>query len=142
MDNQVKVCPKGHTNIPTALYCRICGAPMSKEEAKLPFYLRCPEYHLRPFSEFDNLFFMFNTPDYVEDPSKTELPDYLWIVKDEKFGILYWHVKEKWWGGKEDDYRRIIQCKYKQIEKRKDMFICTSIDGHVDYLDLKGNILK
>ena len=108
--------------------------------------MRHPEYHLKPFSEFPELTFWFNKPDYVEDRDETEMPDFLFIVKDEKFGILHWETETVKHLFKKDTYvehyNRIIQCEYAKIEKEEDHFVCYKDDGSCVYIDLKGNVLK
>ena len=46
-----------------------------------PFHLKHPELHLKPISEFEKLFFWFNKPEYVEDPSEAEDSEYLFIAR-------------------------------------------------------------
>lgn len=135
----MKNCPNNHYNPDEARYCRICGYKF-EEIKNLPFHMAHPEYHLKPFSEFEKLFFWFNSPDYVEDPKESEKPDYLYIIKDGKFGILYWHFEEHWYGDT-NDFHRVIQCEYDRIEKKEDMFVCYRGNERV-FIDLKGNILK
>lgn len=48
----MKTCPNNHNNPDEALYCRGCGHRF-EETTSLPFHMAHPEYHLRPFSEFD-----------------------------------------------------------------------------------------
>ena len=148
-----------YENIDDALYCKKCGKKLesdmtivsksddkhsflvkSSECENIPFYLKHPELHLRPISEFEKLSFWMNRPDYVEDPSKSENPEYLYIAKDGKVGILYWHF-EKHWYGNTNDYHRVIQCEYDHIEKKEGMFVCYKGSERV-FIDLKGNILK
>lgn len=52
----MKVCPDKHNNPDEALYCRLCGHRF-EDAPSLPFHMAHPEYHLRPFSEFDKVFF-------------------------------------------------------------------------------------
>ena len=110
----------------------------------LPFHLRHPEFHLKPLSFFrdQGLSFFFNSPDYVEIPEQSVHPDYLYIVKDEKFGILYWHY-EKHFLYTENKHERIIPCEYEKIEKRieEGMFICYKEEKRFFY-DLSGVLLK
>lgn len=108
--------------------------------ANLPLYLRRPELNLRPFSEYKHkLSFWRRKPDYVENPEKSTMKDYLWIARREKLGILYWHTEDGclW---KSNTYRRIIPCEFDAIEKFEDHFVCYK-DGECDYRDLDGNIL-
>lgn len=135
----MKKCPGNHENPDEACYCRICGYKFDFKDQR-PFYLRHPEYNLRPFSEFKDLFFFFNTPDYIESPIKSKIPEYYWIVKDEKFGVLFWHHEDHWYGDT-NDYHRIIQCKYDKIEKLDGMFACY-LGKEITYIDREGNILK
>ncbi|EOA48410.1 hypothetical protein HMPREF1532_03638 [Bacteroides salyersiae WAL 10018 = DSM 18765 = JCM 12988] len=139
-------------NPDNAKFCRKCGLPFLKDVKKnasnvpieeidnCPFHLKHPELHLKPISEFEKLFFWFNKPEYVEDPSEAEDSEYLFIARDGKLGILYWTI-EKHWYGKEDIYNRIIPCKYDRIEKAEGYFVCHK-GSEVTYIDLKGNILK
>ena len=135
----MRICPNNHSNPDNAQFCRICGHKF-EEISNFPFHMAHPEYHLRPFSEFDKVLFWFNNPDYMEDPKESEKPEYLYIVKDGKFGILYWHFEEHWYGDT-NDFHRIIQCEYDRIEKKEDMFVCYKGSERV-FIDLKGNILK
>lgn len=110
----------------------------------LPFHLRHPELNLKPLSFFRDkvLSFFFNSPDYVEIPDKSSHPEYLYIVKDEMFGILYWHYKEHLFYT-ENKHERIIPCEFDKIEKKinEGMFICNK-DGTRTFYDLSGTILK
>lgn len=142
------------TNPLEANFCRKCGFPISDNAEVIvceventsiemdtrPFHLKHPELHLKPISEFEKLFFWFNKPEYVEDPSEAEDSEYLFIARDGKLGILYWTI-EKHWYGKEDVYNRIIPCEYDRIEKADGYFACYK-GTEVAYIDLKGNILK
>lgn len=134
-------------NPDNAKFCRKCGTQLVKDEKVFliendnrPFHLKHPELHLRPISEFEKLFFLFNKPEYVEDPSEAEDSEYLYIARNGKLGILYWTV-EKHWYGKEDVYNRIIPCEYDRIEKEEGYFACFK-GPEVTYIDLKGKILK
>lgn len=133
------ICPKNHSNPDNAQFCRICGFRF-EEPSDLPFHLRYPELHLRPISEFETLTFWRNKPEYVENPSEAEDPEYLYIAREGKLGILYWH-REKHWYRTINDYHRIIQCEYDRIEKKNDMFVCYK-DSERVFVDKKGNILK
>lgn len=134
----------------SANYCRNCGAIFPKSQvtpfsfnqnnANIPYLLRHPELHLKPISEFQELFFWFIKPDYIEDPKESEIPCYLYIVKDSKVGILYWFHEKHWYGDK-NDYHRIIPCEYDRIEKKQDVFVCYK-GGDKVYIDFKGVILK
>lgn len=110
----------------------------------LPFHLRHPELNLKPLSFFRDkgLFFFLNSPDYVEIPEKSSHPEYLYIVKDELFGILYWNYKKHFFYT-ENKHERIIPCEYDKIEKKINdgMFICYK-DGKRTFYDLNGVILK
>lgn len=134
----MKNCPNGHENPDNAQFCRKCGYKF--EEGSLPFYLAHPELHLRPISEFEDLVFVFNKPEYVEDPSKAIDSEYLYIAKGGKLGILYWRVEHKWWGTN-NDFRKIIPCKYDSIDKEEGYFVCHS-GAEIVYFDLQGNILR
>ena len=72
--------------------------------------------------------------------SEAEDPEYLYIAREGKLGILYWH-REKHWYRTINDYHRIIQCEYDRIEKKNDMFVCYK-DSERVFIDKKGNILK
>ena len=48
----MKTCPDNHNNPDNAKFCRICGYEF-KDSSAFPFHMAHPEYHLRPFSEFD-----------------------------------------------------------------------------------------
>lgn len=135
----MKTCPDNHSNPDEAQFCRVCGHKFGDPQ-NLPFLLLHPELNLRPISEFRQLHFRINRPEYVEDPSKSSKPEYLYMVRSGKIGILYWKVVKRWYGAS-NQYRRIIPCKYDRIEKRDDMFICYK-GGACVYVDLKGNILK
>lgn len=63
----MKNCPNNHSNPDNAQFCRICGHRFEDAQS-LPFHMAHPEFHLRPFSEFDKVLFWFNNPDYMEDP--------------------------------------------------------------------------
>ena len=157
------ICSRCQTeNIADAIFCKKCGKRIkddspakvktkvtdtshsvlieSKPVRTLPFHLQHPELHLKPISEFDKLFFWFNKPEYVEDPSESEKPEYLYIAREGKIGILYWHFEEHWYGDT-NDFHRVIQCEYDRIEKKEDMFVCYKGSERV-FIDLKGNILK
>lgn len=134
----MNVCPNKHNNTDEALYCRICCHKF-EDAPSMPFHMAHPEYHLRPFSEFDKVFFGFNNPDYMEDSKESVKPEYLYIVKDESL-VFCWHFEEHWYGDT-NDFHRVIQCEYNRIEKKEDMFICYKGSEQV-YIDLKGNILK
>ena len=148
-----------HENIEGAVYCKKCGTKFeadmtivaksddkhtvlvkSSEFENIPFHMKHPELHLRPISEYEELIFWRNKPEYVEDPSKSDNSEYLYIAREGKVGILYWHF-EKHWYGDTNDYHRIIQCEYDRIEKKEDMFVCYKGSERV-FIDLKGNILK
>lgn len=135
----MKKCPENHENPVEARFCRICGYKFDIKDQR-PFHLRHPEYNLKPFSEFKELSFFRNSPDYVEIPSKSKIHEYYWIVKDEKFGILFWHHEDHWYGDT-NDYNRIIQCEYDMIEKLDGMFACHK-DNDIFYYDRQGNLLK
>ena len=146
-----KICSNCESiNPDSANYCRSCGMVLQKSHpttfsfiknnTNLPYLLRHPELHLKPISEFQDLFFWFNKPDYVEDPNESEMPCYLYIVKDSKVGILYWFHEKHWYGDK-NDYHRIIPCIYDRIEKKPNVFVCYKGDEKV-YIDLKGKKLK
>jgi len=109
-------------------------------ERSLPFYLQRPELHLRPVSEFQKLSFFFAKPEYVEDPNQTLKPDYLYIARKGRIGILHWYTVDGLFGRKEK-YKRIVPCKYDEVEKHADHFIGRK-GGKAVYYDLKGNILK
>lgn len=108
-------------------------------DKNLPIPLKYPEYHLIPWTQV-SLMFWFNNPDYVEDPQKTAWPEYLYIFKDGKFGILYWHQRFII----RDRYKRIIPCKFDKIEKVKAefglMFICYIGETRY-YFDTTGTLL-
>lgn len=108
-------------------------------DPNLPVPLRYPEYHLIPWTMV-SIDFLLNNPEYVEDPKKTAWPDYLYIYKDGKFGILYWHQ----WVLFSGPHRRIIPCKFEKIEKVKAefglMFICYN-GGKRYYYDTTGTLL-
>ena len=140
-----------------AKFCRKCGTklsnstPIIKSEETVqkkdtrPFYLRYPELHLKPISEFEELYFYFFPPEYVEDPSMAENPEYLYIARNGKLGILHW-VKERVIRVFIKDtvnhiYNRIIPCEYDRIDKADGYFICYK-GSQVTYIDLKGNVLK
>ena len=136
----MKTCPNNHSNPVEAQFCRICGHKFGVEP-NLPFHMLHPEYHLRPFSEFRKIRFWFNKPDYMEDPQRSEVPEYFFIAKNGKLGILFWRFKKHWYGGSTNKYHRVIPCEYDRIEKKVDMFICYKGEERV-FIDLKGNILK
>lgn len=117
---------------------RDADSELSKSE-DLPFHLAHPQYNLKPRSEYPELFFWFNKPDYIEDYYKSE-SDYYFIVKDKKFGILYWK-REKHWYGEDVDYHRVIQCEYDRIDKNEEYFVCYKGSNRV-FIDLEGNVLK
>lgn len=149
----MKRCIHDHDNPDNANFCRICGDQFDKSlDIRIvlqkknnsvdtrPFNIKFPEFHLRPLSEFSDLTFVFNSPEYVEDPSKSSKKEYLWIVKEEKFGILFWHHEDHWYGDT-NEYNRIIKCVYDKIIKHDNMFEC-HLGNNITYIDLKGNILK
>ena len=152
MDKKICNNPACKTENPIeAKFCCKCGTQLnraaiitieesSQEMDTRPFHLKHPELHLKPISEFEKLFFWFNKPEYVEDPSEAEDSEYLFIARRGKLGILYWTI-EKHWYGKEDVYNRIIPCEYDRIEKADGYFACYK-GTEVTYIDLKGNILK
>lgn len=135
-----------------AKFCRKCGSQLSNSESNIansspvqeddirPFHLRYPELHLKPISEFNELSFLFKSPEYVEDPMEAEDSEYLYIARKGKLGILYWTI-EKHWYGKDNVYNRIIPCEYDRIDKAEGHFVCYK-GSQVTYIDLKGNILK
>jgi len=110
----------------------------------LPYHLLHPELNLKPLSFFADkgLSFFFNSPDYVELPEKSSHPNYLYIVKDGKFGILYWCYEEHFLYTK-NKHERIIPCEFEKIEKRIDegMFVCYT-EGKRTFYDLCGVMLK
>lgn len=53
----MKTCPNNHSNPNEAQFCRICGYKF-EEISNLPFHMTHPKFHLKPFSEFDKLFFV------------------------------------------------------------------------------------
>ena len=151
----MKQCPKCHEDNPIdAKFCRKCGFSISEKFSETnienpnasddvkPFHIRHPELNLLPASdsEFEKLFFWFNSPEYIENPYKADDSDYLYIVRKGKIGILYW-VTEKHWYGKTEKYYRIIPCKYDRIEKADGLFICHK-GTKIEYRDMKGNILR
>lgn len=83
----------------------------------LPYHLLHPELNLKPLSFFADkgLSFFFNSPDYVELPEKSSHPNYLYIVKDGKFGILYWCYEEHFLY--KNKHESIIPCEFGKIEK-------------------------
>lgn len=149
----MKQCPQCNTENPQeANFCRKCGYKIydkkkvvneSIPEPKVdhrPFHIRYPEYNLIPYSEHAASF-VFNQPDYIE---REYLPhgknQFLWIVKDGKFGITKFRYEDHWYG--DEVYTdRIIKCRYDCIEKADAYFICHK-DSQVIYIDLQGNILK
>lgn len=135
----MKYCPDNHENPDEARFCRSCGYNFDVRDQR-PFHMKHPEYNLRPFSEFKELSFFMKEPDYVEIPSESKVPNYYWIVKNEKFGILFWHHKHHWYGNT-NDYNRIIQCKYDRIEKLDGIFACYNGDDII-YIDKNGKRLK
>lgn len=135
----MKTCPEKHENPDDARFCRICGYKFDARDQR-PFHLKHPEYHLKPFSEFKELGFLRNSPEYVEDPSQSDVNEYYWIVRKEKFGILYWHHEDHWYGDT-NNYNRIIQCEYDKIEKLDGMFACHKGDDII-YIDRQGVILS
>ena len=148
MDKKICNNPACKTENPIeAKFCCKCGTQLnraaiitieesSQEMDTRPFHLKHPELHLKPISEFEKLFFWFNKPEYVEDPSEAEDSEYLFIARGGKLGILYWTI-EKHWYGKEDVYNRIIPCEYDRIEKADGYFACYK-GTEVTYIDLKG----
>lgn len=135
----MKNCPNNHSNPDNAQFCRICGHRF-EDTPSLPFHMVHPELHLRPISDFEDLHFWFNKPEYVEDPNESINPEYLYIARNRKVGILYWKIIKRWYG-KEHEYNRIIPCEYDKIEKTADAFICYKGNKRY-YMDSKGNILK
>ena len=144
----------GVTNPLEAKFCRKCGSPISDNAEILvcevensnvemdsrPFHMRYPEYNLIPYSEHPANF-IFNKPDYIEREYLPHDQDqFLWIVKDGKFGITTYRYEDHWYGD-EVHTNRIIKCEYDRIEKADGCFIC-HIGSQVTYIDLKGNILK
>lgn len=130
-----------------AKFCRKCGTPflnsvrfVTVDEDLRPFHIRYKEYNLIPYSEHPANFF-FNQPDYIE---KEYLPhgqdQFLWIVKDGKFGITTYRYDDHWYGD-EVIANRIIKCEYDCIEKADGYFICHK-GSRVTYIDLQGNKLK
>ena len=135
----MRICPNNHSNPDNAQFCRICGHRFD-ESQNLPFHLQHPELHLKPISEYAKLSFWFKKPEYVEDPLESEDPEYLYMARKGKLGILYWHIEKHWYGDTNIFYR-VIQCEYDHIEKKEGMFICYKGSERV-FIDLKGNILK
>lgn len=78
----------------------------------------------------------------MELPEKSCHSNYLYIVKDGKFGILYWHYKEHFLLT-ENKYKRIIPCEYEKIDKKigDGMFVCYQ-EGKRTFYDLNGVLLK
>jgi len=137
IDNVI-ICDKCKTkHSVTATKCTCCGYSFIPQK---PFHLLHPEYHLKPLSEFQNLKFFFRKPDYVEDPNQSSDREYLFIVRNGKIGILYWHFEEHWYGDT-NVHDRIIPCKYDLIIKHEGMFECHK-NGNILYIDKKGVILK
>ena len=144
----------GSSNPIEAKFCRKCGRnfddgslekndnPADDSSDVRPYHIRHPELNLLPASdsEFEKLFFWFNKPEYIENPYKADDSDYLYIVRRGKIGILYW-ITEKHWYGKQEIYRRIIQCKYDRIENADGHFVCHK-GTKIEYRDMKGNILR
>ena len=155
MDRKICNNPACRTDNPIeAKFCRKCGSPISDNievvicEAEnpsietdcRPFHLRFPEYNLVPYSEHSAKFF-FNKPDYIEREYLSHGHDqFLWIVKDGKFGITTYRYEDHWYGD-EIYTNRIIKCEYDRIEKADGCFVCHK-DAQVTYIDLRGNILK
>lgn len=145
--------PECHADNPIeAKFCRKCGTKLSNSTSIIkseetvqkkdtrPFYLRYPELHLKPISEFEELYFYFFAPEYVEDPSMAEDSEYLYIARGGKLGILYWKIESHWYG-KNNVYNRIIPCEYDRIDKADGHFVCYK-GSQITYRDLKGNVLK
>lgn len=144
----------GATNPLEAKFCRKCGFPIPDnaevvvsevDDSKVemdsrPFHMRYPEYNLIPYSEH-HANFVFNKPDYIEREYLPHGQDqFLWMVKDGKFGITTYRYEDHWYG--DEVYTdRIIKCEYDRIEKADGCFICHK-GSQVIYRDLKGNILK
>lgn len=136
-------------NPDSAKFCRKCGTPIVRDEKifstrietdNRPFHMRYPEYNLIPYSEHPANF-VFNKPDYIEREYLPHDQDqFLWIVKDGKFGITTYRYEDHWYGD-EVHTNRIIKCEYDRIEKADGCFICHK-GSQVIYIDLKGNILK
>ena len=140
-----------------AKFCRKCGSQLSnsvrtivnsvsvQEDDMRPFYLRHPELHLKPISEFEELSFFFKSPEYVEDPTMAEDSEYLYIARKGKLGILHWVIERETHFFTKDTfnhiYNRIIPCEYDRIDKANGHFVCYK-GSQVTYIDLKGNILK
>ena len=158
MDKKICNNPKCRADNPIeANFCRKCGSQLSnsvgniansspvQEDDIRPFYLRYPELHLKPISEFQELYFFFKSPEYVEDPTMAKDSEYLYIARKGKLGILHWVIERETHFFTKDTfnhiYNRIIPCEYDRIEKADGCFICYK-GSQVTYIDLKGNILK
>lgn len=108
----------------------------------LPFNLRYPEYNLLPLSSFDELDDLYDSflrkPDYVEDPEKSRNKEYLYMVRDGRFGIFHWYKVLKIFS----KHKVILKCKYDKIEKvyRNEelcYFMCTK-KGITEFFDITG----
>ena len=108
------------------------------------------EYHLRPRSAYPKLSFLFfeSKPDYVEDPkyNQNEYKDYLFIMKNKRFGILYWHFVEYFFSiFNENESWTVIPCEYDEIEKCQsengDIYFIGYKNGTRTFFDTKGRVL-
>ena len=105
------------------------------------------DYHIRPRSAYPKLsFFLESTPDYIEDPQycQGKFKDYLFMIKKNSFGILYWHYDEGLFFD-DNEHLEIIPCYYDEIEKCVsdvgDVYFIGYKDGTRTYYDTKGRVL-
>lgn len=127
-----------------SLFCPNCGQRIDIN-TDAPFHVRHPEYDLVPISGFryrDDVSFIFNKPEYIEDCYRHEGLNYFLIAKNEKLGVLRYEYHKHWYG--DDNFtNRIIPCIYDKIERseNEDFFVCYRGDKKV-YIDNKGKLLK
>ena len=120
----------GVTNPIEAKFCRKCGSPISNTAEIIvqnapetikdnrPFHIRVPEDNLIPDSKYPANF-IFNKPDHIERKYLPHGSDqFLWIVKDGKFGITTYRYEDHWYGDKVYT-DRIVKCEYDPYRKRR-----------------------
>ena len=104
------------------------------KDPNCPFSILYPEYNLITYYEIrsvTDIHFRVLHPDYIEDPQFSSMPNYLWMVRNGKLGILYYQNKRPFTLPYHIKYKRLIPCRYDHIEK-------LSEEGHPRFRCHKG----
>lgn len=109
-----------------------------KQESKIFMDLH-PEIALRPTSEFSIPIFRFKKRfDYVENPLRDKKVTLHRVVKDGKFGIIYFKKGIIW-----NSAKIILPAKFEYIEHRKIERIIDAVqNGKLIHYDESGILLK